>query len=91
MDCICESTVIQKLNGEDGQSRRVVFEQTIQLETEFNSEEPIHVEIDNAFSMHRNVPTSDEPEKHRISYLSTQPRLFFPCDSDDEALRNIIR
>ena len=91
MDCIHESTVIHNLNGEHRQSRRVVSEQTIQLETEFNSEEPIDVEIDNAFPMHRNVPTSDELEKHGISFPSTQPRLFLPCDSDDEALRNIIR
>ena len=79
------------MNGENGQSRRVISEQTIQLEKEFNSEEPIDVEIDNAFPMHRTIPTSDELEKHGISFVSTQPRLFFPYDLDDEALRNSIR
>ena len=74
MDCIYESTIIQKLNGEDGQSRRIISEQTIQLETKWNSEEPIDVEIDNAFLMQRTEPISDELEKNGISFVSTQPR-----------------
>ena len=49
------------------------------------------MEIDNTVTMHRTIPTSDELAKHGISFVSTQPRLIFPCDSDDEALRSTIR
>ena len=46
-----ESILMQKLNDEDGQRRRVISEKTIQVESEFSLEETIDMEINLAVPM----------------------------------------